>query len=106
MISSLLITVSVKPFYKILLNAGYGEESIHEIEEVIKGSGNFWEGYNPRSEEYVNMFVHGIIDPTKVTRLALENAASVAGTMLITEAVVSINNEDDKKEEIDPSMMM
>lgn len=95
-----------QPFYKILLNAGYGEERIHEIEEVIKGSGSFWEGYNPRSEEYVNMFDHGIIDPTKVTRLALENAASVAGTMLITEAVVSINNEDDKKEEIDPSMMM
>ena len=102
----IVINAIEQPFYKILLNAGYGEESIHEIEEVIKGSGNFWEGYNPRSEEYVNMFDHGIIDPTKVTRLALENAASVAGTMLITEAVVSINNEDDKKEEIDPSMMM
>jgi len=53
------------------------------------------------------MFSEGIIDPTKVTRLSLENAASVAGTLLITEAVVSKGK--DKKEAapgIDPSMLM
>ena len=52
------------------------------------------------------MFEAGIIDPTKVTRLALENAASVAGTLLITEAVVSNKKEENKQPEIDPSMMM
>ncbi len=52
------------------------------------------------------MFASGIIDPTKVTRLALENAASVASTMLITEAVISNRKEEDKTNGIDPSMMM
>ena len=51
------------------------------------------------------MFKSGIIDPTKVTRLALENAASVAGTMLITETVVS-NIVEKENKGIDPSMMM
>ena len=52
------------------------------------------------------MFEEGIIDPTKVTRLALENAASVAGTLLITEAVVSNRPNKNKPEGIDPSLMM
>ena len=65
-----------------------------------------WTGFNPRTEEVINMFEAGIIDPTKVTRLALENAASVAGTLLITEAVVSNKKEDNKQPEIDPSMLM
>ena len=56
------------------------------------------------------MYSNGIIDPTKVTRLALENAASVAGTMLITEAVVSnIPSEDNKNDNpagIDPNMLL
>ena len=54
------------------------------------------------------MFEAGIIDPTKVTRLALENAASVAGTMLITEAVVSNLPEKNKKESngMDPNMLL
>ena len=50
------------------------------------------------------MFNEGIVDPTKVTRLALENAASVAGTMLITEAVISDLNDNKGPAEIDPSM--
>ena len=54
------------------------------------------------------MFEAGIIDPTKVTRLALENAASVAGTMLITEAVVSKNSDEEEKNSMgmDPNMLM
>ena len=81
-------------------------EGIAEIEKQLKETGDLWSGYNPRTQEFVNMFNEGIIDPTKVTRLALENAASVAGTMLITEAVVS--NVKDKKASpsMDPSMMM
>jgi len=95
-----------QPFFKILQNAGYDWDRIGEIELAIKESGNGWIGYNPRTEEIVNMFDEGIIDPTKVTRLALENAASVAGTMLITEAVVSNRPKKENNEGMDPSMLM
>ena len=104
----IVINACEKPFQKILLNAGLEIEDINEIEADIKDNGNEWEGYNPRIKEIVNMFEAGIIDPTKVTRLALENAASVAGTLLITEAVVSKNPEDkdDKPAGIDPNMLL
>ena len=101
----IVISAIEQPFFKILDNAGYDMDRIGDIEEAIKESGEFWEGYNPRTEQSVNMFSEGIIDPTKVTRLALENAASVAGTMLITEAVVSNKSKKENKS-IDPSMMM
>ncbi len=87
----IVISAIERPFYKILLNAGYTNDDIGEIEQTVKEEGDFWSGYNPREEQYVNMYKSGIIDPTKVTRLALENAASVAGTMLITEAVVYLS---------------
>jgi len=101
----IVISAIEQPFFKILDNAGYDMDRIGDIEEAIKESGEFWEGYNPRTEQSVNMFSEGIIDPTKVTRLALENAASVAGTMLITEAVVSNKSKKENKT-MDPSMMM
>ena len=104
--AEIVVNAIEQPFYKILDNAGYDKERIGDIEEAIKESGNLWEGFNPRTDEIVDMFASGIIDPTKVTRLALENAASVAGTMLLTEAVVSIRPTKEKKEGIDPSMMM
>jgi chaperonin GroEL len=103
----IVINAIERPFYKILLNAGFSNDHIGDLEESIKESGDQWVGYNPRTEQIVNMFSEGIIDPTKVTRLSLENAASVAGTLLITEAVVSKGK--DKKEAapgIDPSMLM
>ena len=102
----IVIQATEKPFYQILENAGYSENEIGDIEEqVITSEGDLWAGYNPREQQIVNMFDSGIIDPTKVTRLALENAASVAGTMLITETVISnIKKEDNKG--IDPNMMM
>jgi len=102
----IVISAIEQPFFKILQNAGFEWDRIGDIELKIKEEGNFWYGYNPRTDEYVNMFEHGIIDPTKVTRLALENAASVAGTMLITEAVVSNKSKKNKPQGIDPSMMM
>lgn len=102
----IVISAIEQPFFKILQNAGFDWDRIGEIELRIKEEGNFWYGYNPRTDEYVNMFDHGIIDPTKVTRLALENAASVAGTMLITEAVVSNKSKKNQPQGIDPSMMM
>ena len=73
------------PMRTIVENAG-GEASV-VVNAVKAGKGDY--GYNAGSEEYVNMFKAGIIDPTKVTRLALENAASIAGLLLTTEAVVA-----------------
>ena len=103
----IVISALERPFYKILENAGYTNDEIGDIELRVKEDGSFWFGYNPREEDYFDMFKEGIIDPTKVTRLALENAASVAGTLLITEAVVTKNK--DKKEApagVDPNMLL
>ena len=94
-----------KPFEQILLNAGETQEVIESREETLL-AGDKWQGFNPRVGEYVDMLTEGIIDPTKVTRLALENAASVAGTMLITECVITTIKEKSKQEEIDPSQFM
>src|SRR6056300_1735472 len=104
----IIISALERPFYKILENAGYEYNDIGNIEERIKQEGDFWFGYNPREEDYFNMFKEGIIDPTKVTRLALENAASVAGTLLITEAVVSKGKEkkDTSTTGVDPNMLL
>ena len=102
----IVIQATEKPFYQILENAGYSNKQIGDIEEdVVTKEGDIWAGYNPREQKVVNMFESGIIDPTKVTRLALENAASVAGTMLITETVIS-NIKKEENKGIDPSMMM
>ena len=102
----IVIQATEKPFYQILLNAGYSEKEIGDIEEnIIYTEGDLWAGYNPREQKIVNMFQSGIIDPTKVTRLALENAASVAGTMLITETVIS-NIKKEENKGVDPNMFM
>ncbi len=103
----IIISALERPFYKILQNAGLTDDQIGDIEMKIKTEGDFWYGYNPREEDFFNMFKEGIIDPTKVTRLALENAASVAGTLLITEAVVSKSKgKKDTSAGIDPQMLM
>ena len=73
-----------EPLRQIVANAG-GEGSV-VINKVKEGSADF--GYNAKTDEYVNMFTAGIIDPTKVTRVALKNAASVAGMFLTTECVL------------------
>lgn len=102
----IVIQATEKPFYQILENAGYSYKEIGDIEEdVIGAEGDLWAGYNPREQKIVNMFESGIVDPTKVTRLALENAASVAGTMLITETVIS-NIKQKENKSIDPNIMM
>ena len=104
----IVINACERPFYKILENAGFSNERIGDIEETVKQFGDYWTGYNPRTEKVVNMFDEGIIDPTKVTRLALENAASVAGTLLITEAVVSKGKikKDNNPAGVDPNMLL
>ena len=104
----IVIEACEAPFRKILLNAGFTSDRIAELSDEIEESNDRWLGFNPREDKMVNMFQAGIIDPTKVTRLALENAASVAGTMLITEAVVSNLPEKKKKEDngMDPNMLL
>jgi chaperonin GroEL len=94
-----------KPFEQILLNAGETQEKIEDRELTVL-AGDRWVGFNPRAGQYVDMLVEGIIDPTKVTRLALENAASVAGTMLITECVITNIKPKDEQAGIDPSQFM
>ena len=78
------------PLRTIVQNAGGSAEVI--INEVRNSKGNM--GYNARSEEYVDMVKAGIIDPTKVTRLALENAGSIASLLLTTECVVASEKEE------------
>jgi chaperonin GroEL len=81
-----------EPLRQIVANAGI-EGSI-VVQKVKEGKADY--GFNARTEEYENLLKAGVIDPTKVTRIALENAASIAGMLLTTECVVA---EKPKKEE-------
>lgn len=87
-----------EPFKKILSNAGIDDfyRILHCINKNIDDeTSSRWDGYNVKTGEYENFLETGVIDPTKVTRTALENAASIAGTILTTESVVYLK-EDDK----------
>jgi len=79
-----------EPLRQIVFNVG-GEGSV-VVNKVREGKADF--GYNARTEVYENMIAAGVIDPTKVSRIALENAASVAGMMLTTECVLAEEKED------------
>ena len=81
-----------EPLRQIVANAGI-EGSI-VVQKVKEGKGDY--GFNARTEVYENLLKAGVIDPTKVTRIALENAASIAGMLLTTECVVA---DKPKKEE-------
>ncbi|PHQ61372.1 MAG: chaperonin GroEL [Maribacter sp.] len=78
------------PIRTIVENAG-GEGSV-VVAKILDGKGDF--GYDAKSEKYVDMFKAGIIDPMKVTRVALENAASIAGMILTTECALTDIKED------------
>lgn len=80
------------PLRTIVENAGM--EGSVVVQKVREGKKDF--GYNARDNKYENMISAGVIDPTKVTRLALENAASIAGLLLTTEAVVADLPEEEK----------
>jgi chaperonin GroEL len=86
-----------KPFEQILVNAGV--QDVHGIEYRVKGKTNPNIGYNIKTGKFEDFLKSGIIDPTKVTRCALENAASIAGTVLLTECTV-VNKPEEKKEEV------
>jgi chaperonin GroEL len=79
-----------EPLRQIVANAG-GEGSI-VIQKVKDGKDDF--GYNARTEVYESLYKAGVIDPTKVTRVALENAASIAGMLLTTECVISESKDE------------
>jgi chaperonin GroEL len=87
-----------EPFKKILSNAGYELEDIYNALSGATG-GDYWWGFNLMEEDFDDMRELGIIDPSKVTRTALENAASVAGTILLTEAVVVDKPEENKNDD-------
>jgi len=74
-----------EPVRQIVINCGI-EGSI-VVQKIKEGKGDF--GFNARTEIYENLYAAGVIDPTKVTRIALENAASIAGMLLTTEAVIA-----------------
>ncbi len=86
-----------EPLRQIVENAGLEGSVI--IQRVKEGKDDF--GFNARTEEYENLFKSGVIDPTKVSRIALENAASIAGMLLTTECVLATH-----KEEKEPKMPM
>lgn len=79
-----------EPLRQIVFNAG--KEGAVVVDKVRTGEGDF--GYNARKDEYEHLLAAGVVDPAKVTRVALENAASIAGMFLTTECVIT-----DKKEE-------
>jgi chaperonin GroEL len=84
-----------EPLRQICANAGLeGSIIVHNVRE---GKDDY--GFNARTEKYENLLKAGVIDPTKVSRIALENAASVAGMLLTTDCVIS-----EKKEEKAPAM--
>ena len=88
-----------KPFIQILTNAGYDNTSAEMIANDLCNSGDeYWTGYNLKTGRVVDMKKDGILDPTKVTMAALENACSVAGTVLLTECVV-VDDENQKDPE-------
>ena len=98
--AEILLNAIEKPFIQILLNAG-----IEKYHSILSKCENSTKGYNIKTEKYVNMIKDGIIDPTKVTRIALENAVSVAGTMLITECTIVDDPKKEKNNEV-PMMGM
>lgn len=82
-----------EPLRQIVANAG--KEGAVVVQKVREGKGDF--GYNARLDIYENLYAAGVVDPAKVTRVALENAASIAGMFLTTECVV-VEKKEDKPE--------
>ena len=90
---NLMKRVLGEPLKQIAANAGW--EGTVVLRKVLEGKGDY--GFNAEKEEYENLTVAGVIDPTKVVRLALQNAASVAGLMITTEAMIAQKPEKKKR---------
>jgi len=91
--ASIVLRAVEEPIRHIASNSGIDGGVV--VDEVRNSEGPI--GFNANTGEYVDMFAAGIIDPTKVTRSALENAASIAGLMLTTEAMITNLKEEDEK---------
>ena len=89
-----------EPLRQIVFNAG--EEGSVIVNKVKEGTGDF--GYNARTGAFEDLFAAGVIDPAKVTRVALENAASIAGMFLTTECVIADKKEDNPAPMPNPGM--
>ena len=89
-----------EPLRQICANAG--KEGAVVVQKVREGKGDF--GYNARTDVYENLHAAGVVDPAKVTRVALENAASIAGMFLTTECVIVEKKEDKPELPMDPGM--
>lgn len=89
---NIVIRALESPLYQIVLNSG--DEPAVVIDKVKREKGNF--GYNASNRIFGNMISFGILDPTKVTRSALQNAASISGLMITTECTISEINKDSK----------
>jgi chaperonin GroEL len=87
-----------EPIRMIVSNAGWEPSVV--VNKVKEGTGDF--GFNAQAEKYENLVATGVIDPTKVTRIALENAASVAGLLLTTEATIVEKPEKEKAPPMPP----
>ena len=97
------------PFNQILVNAGYETTEAQMLGKynLVESGNDVWAGINVETGEVINMKESGIIDPTKVTRTALQNAASIAGTILLTECTVVDEPKEDKQQpQLDPMMGM
>ena len=106
--AEIVYTSCGKPFEQILINAGHDSVQAQMLGryKLVESGNDTWAGYNIKTDEIVDMKESGIIDPTKVTRVALENAAAVAGTVLLTECIVVNEPKEDKPQmQMDPSMM-
>jgi chaperonin GroEL len=90
-----------EPLRQIVTNAG--KEGAVVVQKVREGKGDF--GYNARTDVYENMKAAGVVDPAKVTRVALENAASIAGMFLTTECVI-VEKKEEKPAPMAPGMGM
>lgn len=97
--SHILYKVLSSPFNTILQNAGIEDTEILSLNNELLSKTDRWIGFNLKEKKWTNMLESGIIDPTKVIRVALENATSVAGTFFTTEAVIYSKPEDKKKEQ-------
>ncbi len=99
---NLVLNALLKPIHQIAENAGFDGEEILTMQKQKTGN----EGFDAKAGQWVDMLETGIIDPTKVTRSAVQNAASIAGMFITTEvAVCDINEKDaDDKEQMNPGM--
>src|SRR6185437_14932450 len=91
--SAIVLRALEEPVRHIASNSGHDGAVV--AEEVKTRGGSI--GFNANTGEYVDMFDAGIVDPTKVTRSALQNAASISGLMLTTEAMITNIKEDEEK---------